>query len=207
MVQRPGDRSHPTSFCFSSQAWRGLAPSVGLRRGRRRLLKPPGEGGHLCPSAVVRQSPQGHTDGPGSSHRAVAVCEGWEWASTRLSSSPQEAQPAPREQRVLCAGGGENSQRRGHQTAAVTRSGVARLQDLVTARGCPPTASRATFSVARTRFHSSSHGQDFPGGRVDKNLPTSCRGDGFDPWCGKIPHAMKQLRPCAAAAEPACRSC
>ena len=74
-------------------------------------------------------------------------------------------------------------------------------------RGGAPRQRRATFSVARTRFHSSSHGQDFPGGRVDKNLPTSCRGDGFDPWCGKIPHAMKQLRPCAAAAEPACLSC
>ena len=207
LVQWPGDRSHPASFCFSSQAPRGLAPSVGLRRGRRRLLKPPGEGGHLCPSAVVRKGPQGHADRPASSHRPVAVCEGWEWASARVSPSPQEAQPPPREQRVLRGGGGENRQRRGHQTAAVSRSGAARLQDSVTARGCSPTASSATLSVAQTRFHSSSHGQDFPGGGVDKNLPTSCRGDGFDPWCGKIPHAKKQLRLCAAAAEPACRSC
>ena len=30
----------------------------------------------------------------------------------------------------------------------------------------------------------------FPGGSVVKNLPQRC---GFDPWSGKIPHAMEQL--------------
>jgi len=29
-----------------------------------------------------------------------------------------------------------------------------------------------------------------------------CRGHGFDPWSGKIPHASGQLCPCAVATEP-----
>ena len=29
-----------------------------------------------------------------------------------------------------------------------------------------------------------------------------CRGHGFDPWFGKIPHAMEQLSPCATTTEP-----
>ena len=31
-----------------------------------------------------------------------------------------------------------------------------------------------------------------------------CRGHGFEPWSGKIPHAAEQLGPCATTAEPAC---
>ena len=34
---------------------------------------------------------------------------------------------------------------------------------------------------------------DFHGGTVDKNFACPCRGHRFDPWSGKIPHAMKQL--------------
>ena len=30
-----------------------------------------------------------------------------------------------------------------------------------------------------------------------------CRGHGFEPWSGRIPHATEQLNPCATAAEPA----
>ena len=30
-----------------------------------------------------------------------------------------------------------------------------------------------------------------------------CRGHGFEPWSGKIPHAAEQLSPCATATEPA----
>ena len=29
-----------------------------------------------------------------------------------------------------------------------------------------------------------------------------CRGHGFDPWSGKIPHATERLSPCATTAEP-----
>ena len=29
-----------------------------------------------------------------------------------------------------------------------------------------------------------------------------CRGHGFEPWSGKIPHATEQLGPCAAITEP-----
>ena len=28
-----------------------------------------------------------------------------------------------------------------------------------------------------------------------------CRGHGFNPWCGKIPHAAEQLSPCATTTE------
>ena len=30
-----------------------------------------------------------------------------------------------------------------------------------------------------------------------------CRGPGFEPWSGKIPHATEQLSPCATTTEPA----
>ena len=46
---------------------------------------------------------------------------------------------------------------------------------------------------------------DFPGGPVIKNLPANCRGHGFNPWPGKIPHAVEQLSLCATNPEP--RSC
>ena len=29
-----------------------------------------------------------------------------------------------------------------------------------------------------------------------------CRGHGFEPWSGKIPHAAEQLSPCATTTEP-----
>ena len=31
---------------------------------------------------------------------------------------------------------------------------------------------------------------DFPGGTVDENPPPSALDTGFDPWPGKIPHAL-----------------
>ena len=31
-----------------------------------------------------------------------------------------------------------------------------------------------------------------------------CRGHGFEPWSGKIPHAVELLGPCATTTEPAC---
>ena len=31
-----------------------------------------------------------------------------------------------------------------------------------------------------------------------------CRGEGFNSWSGKIPHAIEQLSPCTANTEPAC---
>ena len=48
---------------------------------------------------------------------------------------------------------------------------------------------------------------DFPGGVVVKNSSTcQCRGHGFEPWSGKIPHATEQLNPCATTTEPAVES-
>ena len=32
--------------------------------------------------------------------------------------------------------------------------------------------------------------RDFPGGPVVKTLHFHCRGCGFDPWSGKMPHGM-----------------
>ena len=43
---------------------------------------------------------------------------------------------------------------------------------------------------------------DFPGGTVDANPPVNCRGHGFNPWSGEIPHTSVQLSPGATAAEP-----
>ena len=43
--------------------------------------------------------------------------------------------------------------------------------------------------------------RDFPAGTVDKNPLAKCRGLGFDPWSGKIPHALEQLSPCATSTE------
>ena len=40
----------------------------------------------------------------------------------------------------------------------------------------------------------------FPGGSVVKNLPATA--GAFDPWSGKIPHAMEQLSLCATTIEP-----
>ena len=31
-----------------------------------------------------------------------------------------------------------------------------------------------------------------------------CRGHGFEPWSGKIPHATEQLSPCTTTTEPTC---
>ena len=45
--------------------------------------------------------------------------------------------------------------------------------------------------------------QIFPGGPVIKNLLTNA-GNGFNPWCEKIPHVAEQLGLCATTAEPTC---
>ena len=48
------------------------------------------------------------------------------------------------------------------------------------------------------------HFGGFPGGSVIKKSACQCRRHGFDPWSGKIPHALEQLTPCASAVEPDC---
>ena len=41
----------------------------------------------------------------------------------------------------------------------------------------------------------------FSGGSVVKNLPANAEAR-FDPWSGKIPHAVEQLSLCTTATEP-----
>ena len=41
----------------------------------------------------------------------------------------------------------------------------------------------------------------FPGGAVVKNPPANAGDHGFEPWSGKIPHAVEQLSPCATTTE------
>ena len=53
------------------------------------------------------------------------------------------------------------------------------------------------------------HVKGFPGGTVVKNLSAECRGHGFEPWSGNIPHAVEQLSLCATTTratttEPTC---
>ena len=42
-----------------------------------------------------------------------------------------------------------------------------------------------------------------PWGRSGWESACQCRGHGFEPWSGKIPHAAEQLSPCATTTEPA----
>ena len=45
--------------------------------------------------------------------------------------------------------------------------------------------------------------QGFPGGAVVNNPPANAGRHGFEPWPGKIPHAVEQLSLCTATTEPA----
>ena len=44
--------------------------------------------------------------------------------------------------------------------------------------------------------------EDFSGGPVVKESACHCRGHWFDPSLGKIPHALRQINPCATITEP-----
>ena len=44
--------------------------------------------------------------------------------------------------------------------------------------------------------------RDLPGGTVDKNLSANCRGHRFDPWTGKTPQELEQLKLGATTTEP-----
>ena len=41
-----------------------------------------------------------------------------------------------------------------------------------------------------------------PWWRSGKESACQCRGHGFEPWSGKIPHAVEQLSPCTTTTEP-----
>ena len=56
-------------------------------------------------------------------------------------------------------------------------------------------------------MHEDNRSRDFPGGPVVKNLLSNAGDTGSIPGQGtKIPHAMGQLSPCAATAEPTCHT-
>ena len=48
-----------------------------------------------------------------------------------------------------------------------------------------------------------SQGEGLPWWRSGWESACQCRGHGFEPWSGKIPHAVEQLSPCATITEPA----
>ena len=45
-----------------------------------------------------------------------------------------------------------------------------------------------------------------PWWRSGQESACQCRGHGFEPWSGKIPHATEQLSPCTTTTEPACHN-
>ena len=47
---------------------------------------------------------------------------------------------------------------------------------------------------------------DFPAGAVVTNPPANCRGHGFEPWSGEIPHGTEQLSRCTTTTEPTCHN-
>ena len=48
--------------------------------------------------------------------------------------------------------------------------------------------------------------QGLPWWRSGWESTCQCRGHGFEPWSGRIPHAPEQLGPCATATEPELQS-
>ena len=62
-----------------------------------------------------------------------------------------------------------------------------------------PTSSHTNQSVKCNR-------QELPKWLSGKDFACQCRRHGFDPWSGKIPHAMGQMSPCAETTEPVCRA-
>ena len=45
-------------------------------------------------------------------------------------------------------------------------------------------------------------GEGLPWWHNGEEFSCQCRGHGFEPWSGKIPHAAEQLSPCATTTEP-----
>ena len=46
------------------------------------------------------------------------------------------------------------------------------------------------------------YAKGFPSWSSGRESACQCRGHGFDPWSGKIPHAAEQLSPCTTTTEP-----
>ena len=58
-------------------------------------------------------------------------------------------------------------------------------------------------SHTRLEFHQKDS-RGLPWWRSGWESACQCRGHGFEPWSGKIPHAAEQLSPWATTTEPAC---
>ena len=58
-----------------------------------------------------------------------------------------------------------------------------------------------TLVQAPVLHQNSRHG--LPWWRSGKESACQGRGHGFEPWFGKIPHAVEQLSPCTTTTEPA----
>ena len=74
-----------------------------------------------------------------------------------------------------------------------------------------PTSSHKIMHRKRTGiekiFSKLSERRGFPGGAVVKNPPANAGGHSFEPWSGKIPHAVEQLSPCAQLLSLRSRAC
>ena len=69
----------------------------------------------------------------------------------------------------------------------------------VTSPSITPTAG----PITRENENQKVTGWGLPWWRSGWESACRCRGHGFEPWSGKIPHAAEQLGPCATTTEPA----
>ena len=80
------------------------------------------------------------------------------------------------------------------------------LRGLITAVNCPispKTVTDITHMKAWGWVSIKPYSWGLPWWRRGWESPCQCRGHGFEPWSGKIPHATEQLGPWATTTEPA----
>ena len=71
------------------------------------------------------------------------------------------------------------------------------------ARGSHPLVDWQLWAGLVHKLCSKRHSRGLPWWRSGWESACQCRGHGFEPWSGKIPHAAEQLGPWATTAEPA----
>ena len=152
--------------------------------------------------ARMRVSPE-----PGISHSFCPSCPCWHrgasWLCPRRGLCPMR-ELCPKS-RVGAQGGEDGILEAGLRTpwssakkAAVT---LGRFAECVNAKSSPT----GWASVLRVSNRSESKAGDLGASLVAQwlRIACQCRGHGFEPWSGKIPHVAEQLSPCATTTEPA----